>query len=112
MFQVVLIHRGLSIGNIKIFDRSDIKYSPETSVPRAEGTVMKCDFCPDMAREGKLPHCVTGCPMGVIYYGDKNEDIVTNGEESLQFSKVIKEKEDTVILNTWVLSQMFITYLL
>lgn len=76
----------------KIFERSDVEYSPETSVPRTEGTVMKCDFCPDMAREGKLPHCVTGCPMGVIYYGDKNEDIVSNGEESLQFSKVIKEK--------------------
>ena len=84
--------RSFNWGHEKVQDRSDVEYSPETSVPRAEGTVMKCDFCPDMVREGKLPHCVSGCPMGVIYFGDKNEDIITNGEESLQFSKVIKDR--------------------
>ena len=30
-----------------------------------------------MAREGKLPACVTGCPMNAIYFGDENEDAVT-----------------------------------
>ncbi len=66
-------------------------YSPETSVPGSLGTVIKCDFCPDMTRAGKLPHCVQGCPMGVIYFGDKNEDIVTNGDETLRFSELIKD---------------------
>jgi len=54
-------------------------YSPETGHPRRVGTVEKCDFCPDMAEQGMLPACVSSCPMGVIYYGDENEDAVTNG---------------------------------
>ncbi len=67
-------------------------YSPESSVPSKVGTVGKCDFCPDMARKGILPDCVTGCPNGVIYFGDKNEDIVTNGNESFRFSKLIHDR--------------------
>ncbi len=70
---------------------SDQPYSPETSTPGQVGTVSKCDFCPDMLREGKLPHCVSSCPMGVIYFGDANEDIVTNGSETLRFSELIKD---------------------
>jgi Fe-S-cluster-containing dehydrogenase component len=52
-------------------------YSPEQSVPRKIGTVEKCDFCPDMIRQGSMPACVNGCPMGAIYFGDQNEDAVT-----------------------------------
>jgi Fe-S-cluster-containing dehydrogenase component len=67
-------------------------YSPETSIPHKVGTVGKCDFCPDMARMGKLPTCVTGCPNGVIFFGDKNEDIVSNGTESFRFSELVYER--------------------
>ncbi len=67
-------------------------YSPETSVPAQIGTVNKCDFCADRAREGKLPYCATSCPMGAIYYGDKNEDAVSNGTETLRFKQLIKER--------------------
>jgi molybdopterin-containing oxidoreductase family iron-sulfur binding subunit len=67
-------------------------YSPETGTPATEGTVMKCDFCPDMLRQGQLPHCVKACPMGVLYFGDKNEDIVTNGNETVRFSKLISDR--------------------
>ena len=42
-----------------------------------KGCVEKCDFCPHMAREGKLPACVTHCPMNAIWFGDANEDAVT-----------------------------------
>jgi Fe-S-cluster-containing dehydrogenase component len=70
----------------------DQPYSPETSVPAVEGTVSKCDFCPDLIRVGKLPHCVSGCPMGVIYFGDINEDIVTNGDETIRFSQLISDR--------------------
>jgi len=64
-------------------------YSPETSTPPKVGTVSKCDFCPDMVRQGKLPSCVTSCPNGVFYYGDKNEDAVTNGTDTVRFSELI-----------------------
>ena len=70
----------------------NVDYSPETSVPSKVGTVGKCDFCPDMARQGKLPHCVIGCPNGVIFFGDKNEDIVSNGTESFRFSELIYDR--------------------
>lgn len=67
-------------------------YSPETSVPALVGTVGKCDFCPDMARKGKLPDCVTGCPNGVIFFGNKNEDIITNGTETYRFSELVHDR--------------------
>jgi molybdopterin-containing oxidoreductase family iron-sulfur binding subunit len=69
-----------------------VNNSAETSRPARLGTVAKCDFCPDMSRIGKLPDCVTACPNGVIYFGDENEDVVTNGTETVRFSELIKEK--------------------
>jgi molybdopterin-containing oxidoreductase family iron-sulfur binding subunit len=67
-------------------------YSPEASVPAQIGTVSKCDFCPDRSREGKLPYCASGCPMGAIYFGDKNEDAVSNGTETVRFTQLIKDR--------------------
>jgi len=67
-------------------------YSSETSTPQKKGTVGKCDFCPDMARKGELPHCVSACPNGVFFFGDMNEDTVTNGTETFRFSELIKDK--------------------
>ncbi|HJW27754.1 MAG TPA: 4Fe-4S dicluster domain-containing protein, partial [Saprospiraceae bacterium] len=64
--------------------------SPEISgVNSRKGTVEKCDFCPDMVREGELPHCVRACPNGVFYFGDENEDAVTNGEETVKLSELL-----------------------
>ena len=68
------------------------QFSPETSVPAQVGTVSKCDFCPDRSREGKLPYCASSCPMGAIYFGDKNEDAVSNGTETVRFTELIKER--------------------
>lgn len=67
-------------------------YSCETSVPQKKGTVGKCDFCPDMVRKGELPHCVTACPNGVFFFGDMNEDVVTNGAETFRFSDLVRDK--------------------
>ena len=70
----------------------NIPYSPEQGFPRKVGTVEKCDFCPHMMREGKLPACVAGCPMGAIYMGDENEDAVTNSTGvTVQLSKLLEE---------------------
>lgn len=69
------------------------EYSPETGFPRKMGTVEKCDFCPDMAARGLLPVCVTNCPMGAIYYGDENEDAVTNAKgETERLSKLLADR--------------------
>ncbi|MDU8885003.1 4Fe-4S dicluster domain-containing protein [Yeosuana sp. MJ-SS3] len=70
----------------------DLPYSPETSLPSKVGTVAKCDFCPDMLRQNKLPHCVPACPNGVIYFGDEIDDTVTNGEETVRLSTLLKDK--------------------
>jgi Fe-S-cluster-containing dehydrogenase component len=67
-------------------------YSCESSMPQKKGTVGKCDFCPDMTRKGMLPHCVSACPNGVFFFGDQNEDSVTNGAETFRFSELIKDK--------------------
>jgi len=69
-----------------------LDYSPETNLPPVKGTVGKCVFCADKLRKNELPRCVQACPMGVIYFGDINEDTVTNGEETVQFSELIKNK--------------------
>jgi molybdopterin-containing oxidoreductase family iron-sulfur binding subunit len=71
---------------------ANMESSPETSLPRKIGTVEKCDFCPDMVRQGLLPDCVTACPNGVFYFGDENEDVVTNGVDTVRFSQLIKDK--------------------
>lgn len=76
----------------KEYDEDKEPYSPEASSPGKEGTVAKCDFCPDLIRIGKLPYCAASCPMGVIYFGDMDEDTVTNGTETFRFSELIRDR--------------------
>ena len=68
-FCVAACPYSVRIFNWKAPPESDVPneaYSPETSVPAQIGTVSKCDFCPDRSREGKLPYCVSSCPMGAM----------------------------------------------
>ena len=67
-------------------------YDPETNIPPVEGTVGKCVFCADNLRKGELPRCVQACPMGVIFFGDILEDTVTNGNETVRFSKLMIDR--------------------
>lgn len=71
---------------------ADQHHSHETSMPLQMGTVSKCDFCPDMVKEGELPHCVTACPNGVFYFGDENEDSVTNGAVTVRLSELLRDR--------------------
>ncbi len=66
-------------------------YSAEHQVPARKGTVMKCDFCPEMARAGTLPYCAQACPNDAIYYGDLEEDVATNGRDVVSFSDFTTE---------------------
>ncbi|MEX6688500.1 4Fe-4S dicluster domain-containing protein [Danxiaibacter flavus] len=56
------------------------------------GTVEKCDFCPTKAAKNELPDCVQACPNGVFYFGDENEDVVSNGDETVRLSQLLKDK--------------------
>jgi Fe-S-cluster-containing dehydrogenase component len=68
-------------------------YSPEHGYPRRLGTVEKCDFCPEMAEAGQLPACAATCHMSAIYYGDANEDAVTNSKgETVRLSQFIRDR--------------------
>ena len=69
-----------------------VEYSPEHQIPMKRGVVYKCDFCPEMARAGRLPFCAQACPNNAIYYGDLEEDVATNGVEIVQFSEFLSEQ--------------------
>ena len=67
--------------------------SPEyAGMPSVKGTVDKCDFCPHMVKNDELPHCVSACPNNVFYFGDKYEDTVSNGDEIVRLSSILKER--------------------
>jgi molybdopterin-containing oxidoreductase family iron-sulfur binding subunit len=68
-------------------------YMIEHQTPAKRGTVMKCDFCPDMARAGILPYCAQGCPHKAIYYGDLEEDTATNGEQVVSVRRFLSEHQ-------------------
>lgn len=71
----------------------DKPYDIERNVPQKKGTITKCLFSADRCRENELPYCVSACPNGVYYFGDENEDAVTNGttKETVSFSKLITD---------------------
>jgi Fe-S-cluster-containing dehydrogenase component len=64
----------------------------EACSPHVRGTVEKCDFCPSKTGNNELPDCVKACPNGVFYFGDENEDVVSNGDETVQLSQLLKDK--------------------
>jgi molybdopterin-containing oxidoreductase family membrane subunit len=68
-----------------------MEYDPIHQTPAQVGTVMKCDFCPDLARAGRLPYCAQACPNHAIYYGDLEEDLATNGAAVVKLSRLLSE---------------------
>jgi len=69
----------------------DIKQHAACST-HVTGTVEKCDFCPTNTGKDELPDCVQACPNGVFYFGDENEDVVSNGDETVRLSQLLKDK--------------------
>ncbi len=70
-----------------------LEYDIELNVPHKKGTISKCLFSADRLREGILPYCVTACPNGVFYFGDENENAVTNGttKETVDLKELLKK---------------------
>jgi molybdopterin-containing oxidoreductase family iron-sulfur binding subunit len=64
----------------------------EACSSHVRGTVEKCDFCPAKTANNELADCVKACPNGVFYFGDENEDTVTNGDETVSFTQLIKDR--------------------
>jgi Fe-S-cluster-containing dehydrogenase component len=78
----------------KVSDENKNKeYNVELNVPQKKGTISKCLFSADRLREGKLPYCVSACPNGVYWFGDENEDAVTNGttKETARLSTLLEK---------------------
>ncbi|MBI2872285.1 MAG: 4Fe-4S dicluster domain-containing protein [Chloroflexi bacterium] len=69
------------------------EYDPEHQFPLPRGVTVKCNFCPHLARSGKLPYCAQACPSSAIYYGDLEEDIATNGAEVVKLSHFLAENQ-------------------
>lgn len=69
------------------------EYNIELNVPQKKGTISKCLFSADRLRENVLPYCVSACPNGVFYFGDENEDAVTNGttKETVILSELLEK---------------------
>ncbi len=70
------------------------QYSPEYPVPHRKGTVEKCMLCAHRVKVGRLPACLETCTkegMKAIYFGDANENLVTNGEEVKKLSQLLGE---------------------
>lgn len=78
----------------KVTDASRAKeYDVELNVPQKKGTVSKCLFSADRLRENMLPYCVSACPNGVYWFGDENENAVTNGttKETMKFTELMEK---------------------
>jgi molybdopterin-containing oxidoreductase family iron-sulfur binding subunit len=69
------------------------EYDVELNVPQKKGTITKCLLSSDRIRENKLPYCVSACPNGVFYFGDENENAVTNGttKETVNLKELLEK---------------------
>lgn len=85
---------------LQLHEDEGLTYDVEKNVPQKKGTISKCLFSADRVREGKLPYCVSACPNGVYYFGDENEDAVTNGttKETVRFKKLLEDNAGYVLM--------------
>ena len=69
------------------------EYNVELNVPQKKGTISKCLFSADRLRDNILPYCVSACPNGVFYFGDENENAVTNGttKETVNLKELLEK---------------------
>ncbi|MCL5948759.1 MAG: 4Fe-4S dicluster domain-containing protein [Actinobacteria bacterium] len=92
--------RYFNWGPAKSAPRQPFPQEPEWPVPQVEGTVGKCIFCAAMLPMGKIPECVSNCPMDALYMGDLTTDVAVNASgqvvklsEFLAANDAVKFKE-------------------
>ncbi|MHB8262585.1 MAG: 4Fe-4S dicluster domain-containing protein [Acidimicrobiales bacterium] len=92
--------RYFNWGPAKPAPRQPVPQEPQWPVPQVEGTVGKCVFCAAMLPMGKIPECVSNCPMDAIYMGDLTTDVAVNASgqvvklsEFLASNDAVKFKE-------------------
>lgn len=76
-------------------DAAEIPYEEAPEYPgfQKKGTVGKCAFCAHLLKDGQLPACVERCSMEAIYIGDWEKDLATNGRDTVQLSKFLKDND-------------------
>lgn len=67
-------------------------YSNEEPWPHMRGVSSKCDFCASHAEKGEIPSCAKACHAGVIFYGDRYEDVVKSSLETVTLSEMLKKR--------------------
>lgn len=80
--------------NPKANDIPDDEYEDQMpfSLVKDKGITAKCEFC-GLQFLGQLPHCVSACDEGALYFGDIHENIVTNSKgESQIFDQLLEER--------------------
>jgi len=74
-------------------EERNIPYSPDHNIPKRRGVVEKCIWCRHRIKEGRLPACVEACTAAghrALFFGDAAEDVVSNGDETVKFSELLK----------------------
>lgn len=70
-----------------------VSYDPVHQIGAPRGTVMKCDFCTEIAAAGRIPYCAEACPNKAIYWADLEEDLATNGQKVVKLSQFLSENQ-------------------
>jgi len=76
-------------------EEKNIPYSPDYNIPHRRGVVEKCIWCRHRIVDGKVPACVEGCAragMKVLWFGDAAQDAVSDGQEVVRLSEMIKNR--------------------
>jgi molybdopterin-containing oxidoreductase family iron-sulfur binding subunit len=78
-------NRYLNDGPAHYFEQGPTAYEERRTQRHQRDVVMKCNFCRDRLREGKLPACVANCPTSARTFGDLDDPVS-------EVSRLIKER--------------------
>lgn len=71
----------------------NVPYSPDYNIPHRLGVAEKCIWCAHRVLVDDVPACVEACEtagMAALWFGDSNQDVVSNGKESQPLSVMLE----------------------